>query len=88
MTVQSPHAGVKPAAPAASRKKVLNVAPVPRLALTRDEAAAALGVSSDFLDDHIIPELRVIRRGKLVLVPVVEIEKWLAREAALTLTST
>jgi hypothetical protein len=58
---------------------------VPRLALTKPEAAQALGVSIDTLERHVMPDLRVVRRGRLVLIPVVEIERWLDRSAALTL---
>ncbi len=58
---------------------------VPRLALTKPEAAQALGVSVDTLERHILPELRVVRRGRLVLIPVQEIERWLREFAALTL---
>jgi excisionase family DNA binding protein len=57
----------------------------PRLALTKPEAAEALGVSIDTLERHIMAELRVVRRGRLVLIPVREIERWLERSAALTL---
>lgn len=53
----------------------------PRLALSPNEAAAALGVSRDYFDDHIGPELRIVRRGRRKLVPVREIESWLDREA-------
>lgn len=56
---------------------------VPVLALSPDEAAAALGVSRDFFDKHIAHELRWIRRGRRKFVPVVELERWLEREAAL-----
>jgi excisionase family DNA binding protein len=56
---------------------------VPRLALSPDEASAALGVSRDFFDEHVLPELRVVRRGRRRLVPVRELERWLAAEAAL-----
>ena len=49
------------------------------------EAAEALGVSRDFLDEHILPGLRVVRVGRKVLVPLSEIEKWLDKNAALTL---
>jgi excisionase family DNA binding protein len=56
-----------------------------RLAVRLDEAAELLSVSRDFFDAHIRCELRVIRRGRLVLVSVAELERWLAREAALTL---
>jgi excisionase family DNA binding protein len=58
---------------------------VPRLALSPDEAAAALGVSRDYLDEHIGGELRWVRRGRRKLVAVVEIERWLERSAARTI---
>lgn len=57
----------------------------PRLALTPAEAAVAIGVSRDFFDEHVLPELRVVRVGRKVLVPVVELERWLERSAARTL---
>lgn len=54
----------------------------PRLGLTLDEAAATLGVSRDTFDRHIRHELRVVRRGRCLIVPVSELELWLDREAA------
>ena len=54
-----------------------------RLALRPEEAAATIGVSRDFFDEHVLPELRVVRRGKLRLVPVRELDRWLERNAAL-----
>ena len=51
-------------------------APIPRVALTPAEAAAALGVGPDFFDQNIRPELRVIRRGSKRLIPVAELERW------------
>ncbi len=68
-----------------SRKRVLDLQPVPRISLTPIEAAAALGCSRPFFDEHILPELRVIRRSKLILIPVAELQKWAQREAARTL---
>ena len=53
----------------------------PRLAVSPDEAAAILGVSRDYFDEHIVGELRVVRRGRRILVPLVEIERWLERNA-------
>lgn len=58
---------------------------IPRLALRPEEAAAALGVSRDYLDVHVADELRWIRRGRLKLVSVRELERWLDRSAAQTL---
>ena len=53
-----------------------------RLALTPAEAAQALGVSRDFFDEHVLREIRVVRRGRRRLVPVRELERWLEQEAA------
>lgn len=58
-----------------------------RLALSPDEAAAALGVSRDFLDEHVMPELRIVRRGRRRLIPVRELERWLDESAAATLAT-
>lgn len=57
----------------------------PKLALSKAEAAASLGVSVDFFEAHVMPELRVVRRGRRLLVAVREIERWLDANAALTL---
>lgn len=54
---------------------------VGRLALSKVEAAAALGVSVDFLEEHILPELRIVYRGRRRLIPVAELERWLEAEA-------
>jgi excisionase family DNA binding protein len=57
--------------------------PAPRLALSPDEAAAALGVSRDFFDKHISGELRVVRRGRRKLVDVRELQRWLSDASSL-----
>jgi hypothetical protein len=56
-------------------------APIPRVALTIPEAAAALGVGIDFFNEHVRPEVRLIRRGAKVLVPLTELERWAAENA-------
>jgi hypothetical protein len=56
-------------------------APIPRVALTPPEAAAALGCGQTFFDDQVAPELRLIRRGRKRLVPVAELERWAAADA-------
>jgi hypothetical protein len=66
-------------------ERMRGVAPVPRLALGREEAAASLGVSVDFFDQHIVSELRVVRRGRRKIVAVAELQRWLDRNAALAL---
>jgi excisionase family DNA binding protein len=53
----------------------------PRLALSPDEAAALLGVSRDYFDEHVIDELRIVRRGRRILVALAELERWLERSA-------
>ncbi len=53
----------------------------PRLALSPDEAAAVLGVSRDYLDEHVINELRIVRRGRRILIALAELERWLDRSA-------
>jgi excisionase family DNA binding protein len=59
--------------------------PTPRLALSPREAADCLGCSRDFFDEHVLPELRVVRKGRKVLISIQELERWLTREGALTL---
>jgi hypothetical protein len=65
----------------------INLSAVPRVALNRSEAAAALGMGLDSFERHVQPELRLVRRGSLVLVlvPVVELERWVTEAAERTL---
>lgn len=56
-------------------------ASIPRIALTPSEAAAAIGVGPDFFDANVAPQLRLIRRGRKRLVPVHELERWVAENA-------
>jgi len=55
----------------------VRAAPVPRLALSIEEACAALGVGWDFWQEHIAPDVRVVRRGRRKLVSVQELQRWL-----------
>lgn len=61
---------------------------VPRLALSPNEASEALGVSRDFFDEHIAPELPIVRRGRRKLIAIRALERWLSEHAALTLERT
>ena len=54
---------------------------VPRVALSRDEAAASLGISVDSFERYVQPELRLIRRGRLRLVPISELRRWAEEHA-------
>lgn len=56
-------------------------APIPRVALTPAEAAAALGCGATYFDQYVRPELRLIRRGRKTLVSVAELERWAAENA-------
>lgn len=53
-----------------------------RLAYSKPEAAAALGISVDSFERHVQPDLRVVRLGKLRLFPIQELERWLDEQAA------
>jgi hypothetical protein len=63
-----------------------NIAPPQRLILrVPSEAAAALGVSDEFFDQHCRPELRLIRRGRYTFVAVSELQRWADANGARTL---
>jgi hypothetical protein len=51
------------------------IAPVPRIALTQQEACAALGCSEEFFVEHVRPHMRVVRRGRKRLFPVDELRR-------------
>lgn len=48
-----------------------------RLALSRQQAANALGVSLAHFKARIQPELRPVYSGRLRLFPIAELERWL-----------
>lgn len=60
---------------------------VARIALSRAEAAEALGVSVEFVDEHVVTEIRVVRRGRRKLLPVRELERWIDENASRALES-
>lgn len=57
--------------------------PVPRIAVTLEEAAASIGISLAHFRRHVLPELRTIRSGATRLVPVAELGRWAQRAATL-----
>ncbi len=65
-----------------------DTAPIPRLALSREEAAAAIGMSLDSFERHVQPTLRLIRLGRMRLVPISELGRWLDDNAQRTLKET
>jgi hypothetical protein len=54
---------------------------VPRLLLTRGEAAAALGMSVNSLERHVQPHVRCVRKGSMRLFPIRELERWVEENA-------
>lgn len=57
------------------------IAPIPRVALKREEAAAALGVSLETFRTKVQPDLRMIRRGTIRVVAVTELQRWIDENA-------
>ncbi len=55
---------------------------VPRVALTKAEAAASLGMSVDSLERYVLPDVRIVRQGRLVLIGVKELERWVEQKGA------
>ncbi len=53
----------------------------PRLALTVDEAADAIGVSESLFYRDVLPELKVVRLGRKRIIQVGELERWLSARA-------
>ena len=51
------------------------------------QGAAAIGVGPDFFDANVAPELRLVRRGRKRLVPISELERWMAENAATPVAS-
>ena len=50
--------------------------PVPRLLLSRKEAAASLGMSLDTFERRVQPVIKLVPCGQLVLIPLRELERW------------
>ena len=46
------------------------------IALAKPEAAAALGMSVDSFERYVQSDVRCVRRGRLRLFPVAELERW------------
>jgi hypothetical protein len=56
------------------------------IALPKPAAAAALGMSVDSFERYVEADVRCIRRGRMRLYPVVELERWAAENAELLLS--
>jgi hypothetical protein len=62
-----------------------DLAPIPRLALTREEAAASIGMGLDSFERHVQTSIRLVRLGRMRLVPILELQRWLEQHAEHTL---
>lgn len=49
----------------------------PVLALSIEQAATSLGISVNTFRRHVLPHVRTIAVGKVRIVPVVELERWM-----------
>ena len=56
--------------------------PLEPLAYRRADAARVLGLSLDSFERYCQPEIRLVRRGSIRLVPRVELERWIAENAS------
>ena len=54
---------------------------VPRLALSKREAAEALGISIDHLERHVLRHVRIAYVGSRRLIPIAELERFLTENA-------
>ena len=59
-----------------------------RIAYTRQEAAAVVGVGVTTFEERIQPELRVVRVGRKVLIPAAELRRWVDDHAERVLPTT
>lgn len=58
------------------------VGPVTRLLHTRAEAAAMFAMSLDHWERHVQPHVRLVRSGRLRLVPATELERFVNERQA------
>ena len=56
-----------------------------RLALSRRRAADALSMRLTSFEQYVQPHVKLIRRGRMRLVPVAELERWIDENAESTL---
>jgi hypothetical protein len=54
------------------------------VAVTREKAAAALGMGLTMFSERVQPDLKVIRVGSKVLVPTAELQRWADENAERT----
>lgn len=50
---------------------------IPVLALSIEDCTVALGCGWDFFNEHVAPDLKIVRRGRRKLIAVTELQRWL-----------
>jgi hypothetical protein len=68
-----------------ARRTQRPLAEVPRYLLTRQEAAASLGMSLATFERRVQPFVKVVRSGQLVFVTPRELERWVRESECYTL---
>ena len=58
------------------------------LAVDVNGACRLLGVSWDYWAEHVASEVRIVRKGRRKLVPIAELERWLAENSTAVLDRT
>jgi excisionase family DNA binding protein len=83
--LSAPHGGLHATADRAALTKPSTgeQSTLPRLSVSPGEAAEMLGVSRDYFDEHLLHELRIVRRGRRILIALAELERWLDRAATI-----
>lgn len=57
----------------------------PRIAVTSAEAADSLGMAVNSFEQYVVPHVKVIRRGRLKLFAVTELQRWADESGEYTL---
>ena len=86
MNTRTPQRSDLPTSKRVGTRQDSHLADAPRLALNIKDACQALSVSWDVWKQHIEPDVRIVRIGTRKLVPVAELQRWLADHAETTLS--
>jgi hypothetical protein len=63
--------------------RAVETGPIPRVLLTKREAAAALGMSVRHFERHVQAHLQCVHSGQLTLYPLRDLERWAIGEATI-----
>lgn len=73
---------VEPKTPQLPNAPKLPSLPEVMLACSREDAAAMLRISVDSFDKHVVPHLRTTQIGRLVRIPIAELDRWVSENTA------